>query len=100
MRREDEGQQRGQAFGEYAILVAGIAIVCVFTILFLSGAITGHFKSSGDQQPGGGAFNPPVPRSDLTWPTSSDECEGGRWQNFVQFANETECKNYVDSLTP
>ena len=84
---------------QYAILVAGIAIVCVFTILFLSGAITGHFKSSGDHSPVA-ARHPTSPRWDLTWPTSSDECEGGRWQNFVQFANETECKNYVDSLTP
>ncbi len=100
MRRKAEGET-GQAMGEYAVLVAGIALVCAFALLFLSGAISGLFNSSGDQQqPGGGAFTPPVPRSDLEWPKTIEDCKDGGWRNYAQFNNERECKDSVRDKTP
>ena len=93
--------QSGQAFGEYAILVAGIAIACVFTVLLLGALISGRFHGSGERQgPGGGAFTPPVARSDLTWPTARDQCQDDRWRNYPQFVSEDDCTRYVDSLQP
>jgi Flp pilus assembly pilin Flp len=99
MRRRAEGET-GQALGEYAVLVAGVALVCVFALLFLSGAISGLFNSSADQQQPGGAFTPPVPRSDLEWPVTIADCEDGGWRNYAQFRNERECKDYVRDITP
>jgi Flp pilus assembly pilin Flp len=99
MRRKVEGET-GQALGEYAVLVAGVALVCVFALLFLSGAISGLFSSSGDQQQPGGAFTPPVPRSDLEWPKTIEDCEDGGWRNYAQFKNERECTKYVRDITP
>ena len=91
--------ETGQAFGEYAILVAGVAIVCVFAVLFLSGAIQGLFGSSAKPfQPG--PLTPPVPKSELVWPTKIEECEDGGWRNYAQFVDEEACTEYVKSLAP
>jgi Flp pilus assembly pilin Flp len=100
MRRRAEGET-GQALGEYAVLIAGIAIVCAIALFFLAGATSGWFNSSGDQQqPGGGAFTPPVHKSDLEWPKTTADCEDDGWRNYAQFKNERECKDYVRDITP
>jgi hypothetical protein len=77
----------------------GLALVCAVALLFLSGAINGLFNSAGDQQQPGGAFTPPVPRSDLEWPTTIADCEDGGWRNYAQFRNERQCKDYVRDIT-
>ena len=94
-----DNEERGQAFGEYAILVAGIAIACVIAALFLSGAISGLFGSTTKPvQPG--VFRPPIVNPNLKWPTSIEECEGGGWRNFPQFLDEAKCREYIESLNP
>ena len=79
--------------------MAGIAIACVIAVLFLSGAIGGLFGSTTKPVPPG-VFRPPVRTSELTWPKSIEECEGGGWRNFPQFLNEAKCREYIESLTP
>jgi Flp pilus assembly pilin Flp len=90
--------ETGQAFGEYAILVGGVAIVCAFVILLLGAAINGLFRGSGSNP--SGVFQPPVTTPNLTWPKKIEECEDGGWRNFAQFTDEKECEEYVKSLTP
>ena len=99
MRRRAVGES-GLAMAEYAVLIGGVALVCAVALLFLSGAINGLFDSAGDQQQPGGAFTPPVPRSDLAWPETIADCEDGGWRNYAQFQNERECKEYVRDMTP
>ena len=98
MRREAEGET-GQTLSEYAVLIGCVAVVCAVALLFLSGAINGLFDSSADQPPIS-TFTPPVPRSDLEWPTTIADCEDGGWRNYAQFKNERECKKYVRDTTP
>jgi Flp pilus assembly pilin Flp len=91
--------ESGQAVVDYTLIVAAIAVGCVLAILFLSGAIHGLFDSTGTrihQAP----LEPPRSSSELTWPTSVEDCEDGGWQDFPQFADEAACLEYVDSLTP
>ena len=100
MRRRAVGET-GLAMAEYAVLIGGVALVCAGPrCCFLSGAINGLFDSAGDQQQPGGAFTPPVPRSDLAWPETIADCEDGGWRNYAQFRNERECKDSVRDMTP
>ena len=102
--RSDVGQERGhtesgQVSGEYAIIVAVIALVCIVAVLVLGIGIRGQFQSGGEgvqQAP----FQPPIPSSGVSWPATLAECEDGGWRNFPQFASEAECREYVDGLTP
>jgi Flp pilus assembly pilin Flp len=95
--RSKHGDEAGQAFAEYALVLAGIAIICIVAILFVSGAVGGLFDSTG--KPGTpGTFKPPS--AQLSWPTTIEECEDGGWRNFAQFSSEKECKEYVEGLAP
>lgn len=98
--RQKAERESGQAYGEYALILGGIAVVGAFVLLFLAGAIGGIFNSSGDPQQPGGTFTPPIPRSDLTWPTKIEDCQDGGWRNYAQFQNEEECNEYIESLPP
>ena len=96
MRRER--RELGQASGEYAIVVGGIAVVCIVAALFLGLAIKGQFGSASEtvqQAP----FEPPR-SAPVTWPTSLADCVDGGWRDFPQFRNEAECRDYVESLGP
>ena len=95
-----DSDETGQAFGEYAILVGGIAIVCVLAVLFLSGALNGLFGSAANPVQPPGRFQPPVRTPGLTWPTKIEECVNGGWHNYAQFVDEKDCKEYVRSLAP
>jgi Flp pilus assembly pilin Flp len=95
----DQGES-GQALGEYAILVGGIAIVCVLAVLFLSGALNGLFGSAAKPVQPPGVFRPPTRTPGLTWPTRVEDCEQGGWRNYAQFVDEKDCKEYVKSLAP
>lgn len=91
----------GQTSAEYTLVLAGIAIVCVVALVFLGGAIRDQFRSSGnplDPGPSPGALTPPVPPSGLTWPKTMSDCQGTEWQNFSQFKNSGECRDYVRGL--
>jgi hypothetical protein len=86
---------------EYAVVLAGIAVLCLLAIMFLAAGIRGRFESTNTPTPAG-PFEPPstgdLPQ--LTYPTTIAECEHGGWRNFAQFRNEAECTQYVDSLKP
>lgn len=100
MNGETRNAESGQASADYVIVVAAVAIGCALAILFLSGAINGLFGSSAAPIGGQAPLQPPVPSAQLTWPTSVADCEDGGWQDYPQFKDEAECKDYVDSLTP
>jgi Flp pilus assembly pilin Flp len=96
--REVRRSESGQAVVDYSLIVAVVAIGCILGILFLTGAIRGLFESNGSQI-GPAPLQPPV-ASPLTWPSSLADCEHGGWRNYPQFESESECADYVASLTP
>ena len=86
---------------EYAVILAGIAVLCLLAVVFLAAGIRGRFESTQTPTPAG-PLEPPstgtVPQQ--TYPTTIAECEHEGWRNFPQFRNEAECTRYVESLTP
>ena len=91
--------ESGQTLAEYAVVLAGIAVVCVVAALFLSAVIGSNVGATVKPAPPA-PFQPPAPPPRLVWPTKLEECEDGGWRNFVQFDNEVGCKDYVNGLTP
>jgi Flp pilus assembly pilin Flp len=105
MRCERHGpEESGQSTAEYALIVAGIAVVCALAALFIGATITAGIEAPAkpvQQAP----FQPPTPAPptpahptpapDLVWPTKLEECEDDGWRDFVQFEDEDECKEYV-----
>ena len=84
---------------EYALIVAAIAIGCVFAILVYAGIVNGLFGSAAEPL-NPGPFVPPVTTPQLTYPTSVDDCLDGGWQDYPQFPDEQACVDYVASLPP
>ena len=80
---------------EYAVVIAGIAVVCIVAALFLGSAIGSRVNDAKPSAP----LEPPHTPPHLVWPTKLKDCENGGWKNYVQFENETECTDYVDGLT-
>ena len=96
--RERRRAEAGQVAGEYAIVLGVIALVCVVAVIVLGAGIHGAFEQGGEgvqQAP----YRPPTP-SAQSWPTTLADCEDGGWQNYPQFANEADCRAYVDGLGP
>jgi Flp pilus assembly pilin Flp len=87
----------GQVSVEYAIVIGAIAVVCVVALVFVAFAVSDQFESGGERVRQG-PFEPPMP-SGLVWPSMVEECEDGGWRNFPQFADEEECREYVEGLT-
>ena len=86
---------------EYAVVLAGIAVVCLVAAVFVGAAIQGRFRSTNTPTPAGPFEPPPTPAMPKpNSPTAIAECEGGGWRNFPQFDSEGECRRYVDSLPP
>jgi hypothetical protein len=86
---------------EYAIVIAGIVVVCLMAAVFLGAVIQGRFESASTPTPAGPFQPPPTPTvPQLRYPATIAECEHGGWRDFPQFRNETECRHYVDSLEP
>ena len=98
VRHGRRGPESGQTLAEYAVVVAGIAVVCVVAALFLSAVIGSRVGSTVKPAPPA-PFQPPAP-AQLVWPTKLEDCKDGGWHNFVQFDNEAECNDYVNGLTP
>ena len=79
--------------------MAAIAIGLIAALVFLGVGVRGLFESTAEpvqQAP----FQPPVPSSELTWPTSLADCEDGGWRNYPQFDDKADCVEYVEDLTP
>ena len=93
---------------EFAIILAAIAVVCVFALVFLGGAIQARFDGTGNaiQQAGPTAATPPSAPGGATPvpaeanPTTSKDCDGGGWQAYPQFKSAGECKKYFDTPKP
>lgn len=82
---------------EYALILGGIALVCVLAVLFLGERISGLFESTAQpiaptsQQP----TSPSVP-----YPLAISDCRDGGWQSFPQFTSEGACEDWVNGITP
>ena len=94
-------REAGHAMAEYAVIIAGIATVCVVAALFLGAAIKDRLDGSASPNAvtPPSVFTPPATPAPSA-PTSLDECERDGWRRFPQFSNERECKDYVRSLGP
>jgi Flp pilus assembly pilin Flp len=90
--------QSGQTFSEYAVIVGGIAMVCVLAVLLLGGGVADLFGSTA-RPLSPGAHQPPNSPA-LPYPTSAAECVDEGWQDFPQFDDEATCLGFVDSLEP
>ena len=84
---------------EYAVVIAGIAAVCIVAALFLGGIIANRVDDAKPSAPPSAPLEPPHVSPQLVWPTELEDCENGRWKNYVQFENEEQCKEYVAGLT-
>jgi hypothetical protein len=78
------------------MLVAVIAIGCIIAIIYFSGGVQGLFGSTTKP----GKTGPLLPPFAVSYPTSIQECENGGWRTFPQFADQEECKRFVESLEP
>jgi len=92
------GGASGQTLAEYAVIIAAIAVACVIAALFLVAGIRGRFDATDEPSPQA-PFGPP-PSPSLSYPTTLEDCEQGRWKNYAQFTSEAECKKYVQDHTP
>ena len=101
MARGRHTSESGHTLAEYAIVLAGVAVLCLLALVFLAAGIRGRFESTPTPTPAG-PLEPPstgtVPQ--LAYPTTIAQCRHGGWRNFAQFHDEAECRQYVDSLTP
>ena len=86
---------------EYAVILAGIALVCVVAACSSEPRSKGATDSTDTPTPAA-PFTPPrpTPTPQLTYPTRLEECEHGGWRDFPQFASEAECRDYIDRLEP
>lgn len=90
--------ESGHAMAEYAVILAGIVVVCLVAALLLGAIIRGRFESTNTPTPAAPFTPPPIPAPQRTYPTRLEECQDGGWRDFPQFASEAECRNYVDGL--
>jgi Flp pilus assembly pilin Flp len=100
VRQAERNPEGGQALAEYAIIVAAIAVGCLFALLILRSGIDAVFGSAANPT---GPTPVQAPRTTTpapTYPTTIEECEDGGWTDFQQFESEAECSEYVEGLTP
>jgi Flp pilus assembly pilin Flp len=93
------GRQAGHTMAEYAVIIAGIAVVCVVAALFVGATIRGRLDAGGSgivtaPTP---VLTPPSTQAPAS-PVSLEECVRDGWRTFPQFHSERECKDYVRSL--
>lgn len=75
------------------MLIAASVLVAVPTLLWL------QKPDTVDRGPPAGPFLPPTTPS-LTWPTTIEDCQQGRWRTFGQFRDEAACAAYVGYGNP
>ena len=85
--------ESGQTIGEYAVVIAGIAVVCLVAALFVGSIVANRIRDAPSQPHT--SLEPPRTSPQLVWPRRLEECENGGWRNYVQFENERQCKDYV-----
>ena len=88
--------ESGQSLVEYALLMAGLALLAAVALIYFSGAINGVFGSTSSSPNG---FIPPTvtepTTSPVQWPTSVQQCRHGGWRDFPQFRDEASCVRSV-----
>jgi len=89
----------GQTTAEFALIVGGVALVCLVGVLVLGGGIGDLFGSNANRIGRGGPFVPPRSGT-ATFPESADDCVDNGWEQYAQFTDESECLDYVASITP
>ena len=82
---------------EYAVVIAGIVTVCVIAALFLGAVIGNRVHDAKPTAPLAPPQTPPQ-TPPLVWPTKPEDCDHGRWHNYVQFDDERECMDYVRGI--
>lgn len=97
MARGRHTSESGQTIGEYAVVIAGITVVCLVAALFL-GAVIGNRVREGKPPAPVEAFEPPTTSPQLVWPTKLEDCESDGWRNYAQFQNQRECTDYVRGI--
>ncbi len=81
---------------EYALILGGIALVCVLAVLFLGDRISDLFDRTA--QPIAPTSEPTSPS--VPYPLAISDCQDGGWQSFPQFASEGACEDWVNGITP
>jgi Flp pilus assembly pilin Flp len=99
MRNSLHRSQSGQTLVEYVLLLGAIALVCLGSVVFLSGSINDLFGSITNSPD---VFNPPsppapsAPPAGTAVPTSVEDCLEGGWQDYPQFEDEEACIEFVN----
>ena len=65
----------------------------------LGGGIGDLFGSNANRIGRGGPFVPPR-SGKATFPETADDCVDNGWEQYAQFTDESECLDYVASITP
>ena len=84
----------GQTTAEYALILGGIAVVCIVALLSLGHPIDGLFRKPVALIPPSEPFTPPVVPG-LPEPTSLADCAEDGWQAY-DFDTQADCEAYVN----
>lgn len=82
---------------EYALIIGGIALVCVVAVMFLGDRVGELFDRTA---------KPLVPETSqpaspaTPYPMTLADCLNGGWQNYSQFASEGACEDFVNGIGP
>jgi Flp pilus assembly pilin Flp len=85
----------GQTTAEYALILGGIAVVCIVAVVFLGHPIDGLFRKPVALIPPSQPFTPPVIPGTLPEPTSLADCAEDGWRSYA-FDTQAECEAYVN----
>jgi Flp pilus assembly pilin Flp len=86
----------GQTTAEYALIVGGIALVCLIAALLLGHEIDGQFRKPAASLPSHQPFTPPVTPGPGNEPSTLEDCAHGGWQTYG-FGSRQACEDYVTS---
>jgi hypothetical protein len=86
----------GQTTAELALIVGGIAVICIVAVVFLGAPIDRLFREPAAQIPQHQPFTPPVTAGLGNEPATLEDCANGGWQTYG-FASQQECEDYVTS---
>jgi Flp pilus assembly pilin Flp len=97
--RRQLASSSGQTQAEYGLVVAGIAAVIIVAVLLVGGVLSGKFDTSSKPfTPDTSPFSPPT-TPELVFPTSASQCAGDGWKDFPQFEMQSDCTDYVDTVS-
>jgi len=83
---------------EYALVLGGIALLCVLGVLFLGDRVSDLFDRSA--KPIAPESSEPTAPPSVPYPLTLADCQDGGWQSFPQFASQGACEDWVNGITP